>query len=69
VRYGTETGGEVIVELKSQCRPSQSRKEPILNCLLKRRDTLYTKVKEGSDQEISDLSEEGRILKGIKVQE
>jgi len=25
----------VIVELKSQCRPSQSRKETILNCLLR----------------------------------
>jgi len=58
MRYGTETGGEVIVELKSQCRPSQSRKESILNCLLKgKRCFIYTKVKEGSDQEISDLSE------------
>jgi len=30
---GTEMGGEVIVELKSQWRHSQSRKESILNCL------------------------------------
>jgi len=35
MQYGTETGGDVIVELKSQCRPSQSRKESILNCLLR----------------------------------
>jgi len=32
-------------------------------------DALYTKDKEGSDQEISDLLEEGRILAGIKVRE
>jgi len=33
VEIGTETGGDVNVELKSQWRPSQSRKESILNCL------------------------------------
>jgi len=39
---GAETGGDVIVELKSQCRPSQSRKESILNCLLKgKRCSIY----------------------------
>jgi len=60
----------VIVELKSQFRPSQSRKESILNCLLKGKEMLYIqKIKEGSDQEISDLLEEGRILAGIKVRE
>jgi len=31
---GTETGGNVNIELKSQWRPSQSRKESILNYLL-----------------------------------
>jgi len=30
------------------------------------RGALYTKVKEGSDQENSDLSEEGRLLAGNK---
>jgi len=35
MRDGMEMRGEVIVELKSQCRPSQSRKESILNCFLK----------------------------------
>jgi len=35
MRYGTETGGDMIVELKSQWRPSKSRKESILNCLLR----------------------------------
>jgi len=29
---GTEMGGDVNVELKSELRPSQSRKESILNC-------------------------------------
>jgi len=48
---GTETGGDVNVELKFQWRPSQSRKESILNCLLMGNRGLYTKVKEGSDQE------------------
>jgi len=33
MRYRTGTGGEVIIELKSQWRPSQSRKESIVNCL------------------------------------
>jgi len=64
----------VIVELKSQFRPSQSRKESILNFLLKgKRCFLYRNKggtgSRGSDQEISDLLEEGRILTGIKVQE
>jgi len=39
---GTETGGDVNVELKSQGRPSQSRKESILNCLLmEKRGFIY----------------------------
>jgi len=64
---GAETGRDVNVELKSQGRPSQSRKESILNYLLMGKRGLYTKVMEGSDQEdrikkISDLLEEGRIL-------
>jgi len=59
------------VELKSQKRPSQSRKESILNCLLMGKRVFYTKVKEGWDQEdrikkISDLLEGGRILAGNK---
>jgi len=33
------------------------------------RYALYTKMKEGSDQEISDLLEEDRILAGISVRE
>jgi len=45
---GTEMGGDVNVELKSLWRPSQSRKESILNCLFvgkrsfiyKRRDRI-----------------------------
>jgi len=58
-------------ELKSQWRPSQSRKESILNCLLMGRCYLiYTNEWEiGSrwwDREISDLLEEGRILVGNK---
>jgi len=87
---GVEAGGCANSKLKSQWRPSQSRKESILNCLLigsegfihkskggigsARSDQenigpLYTKVKEGSDQQdwikkISDLSEEGKILAG-----
>jgi len=47
---GTEMGGDVNVELKSQWRPSQSRKKSILNCLLMGNRGLYTKVKERSDQ-------------------
>jgi len=62
VEIGTEEGGCANIELKSQLRPSQSRKESILNCLLIGSGNLYTKVKEGSDQEISDLSEEGKIM-------
>jgi len=46
-----EIGGDVNVELKSQWRPSQSRNESILNYLLTGKRGLYTKVKEGSDQE------------------
>jgi len=63
---GTEMGRDVNIELKSQRRPSQSRKESILNSLLMGNRDLYTKVKEGSDQEISDFLEEGRILAGNK---
>jgi len=62
VENGTETEGDVNVELKSQWRPSQSRKESILNYLLMGNRGLYTKVKEESDQEISNLLQEGRIL-------
>jgi len=47
MRYGTETGGEMIVELKFQCRPSQSRKESILNCLLKGKRCFLYKSKGG----------------------
>jgi len=47
----TETGGDVNVEQKSQWRPSQSREESILNCSLMGKRGLYTKVKDGSDQE------------------
>jgi len=65
-KNGTVTGGDENVELKSQWRPSQSREESILNNLLLGNRGLYTKVKERSDQEISDLLEEGRILAGNK---
>jgi len=34
---------------------------------LKGKDALYTKVKEGSDQEILDLLEDGRTLGGVKT--
>jgi len=47
MREGVETGGEVIVELKSQFRPSQSRKESILNCLLKGKRCFIYKSKGG----------------------
>jgi len=51
---GAEMGGEVNVELKSQWIPSQSRKESILRTIYSwGREALFTKVKEGSDQEIS----------------
>jgi len=68
---GTEMGGDVNVELKSQWRPSLTRKESILNYLLMGQSGLYTKVNEESDQEdrikkISDLTEEDRILAGNK---
>jgi len=43
-------GGDMIVELKSQLRSSQSRKESILNCLLKGKRCFIYKIKEGSDQ-------------------
>jgi len=43
----TETGGEVIVELKSQWRPSQSRKESILNCLFMGKGNFIYKGKGG----------------------
>jgi len=48
---GKKMGGDVNVELKSQGKPSQSRRESILNCLLMQKRGLYTKVKEGLDQE------------------
>jgi len=51
-RERKETGGDVNAELKSQWSPSQSRKESILNYLLMGNRAFYTKVKEGSDQEI-----------------
>jgi len=65
----TEMGGDVNVELKSQWRPSQSRKESILNCLLMGNRGFIYKSKggigpEGSDQGISNLLEEGRVLAG-----
>jgi len=47
MRNVTGTGGEVIVELKSQCRSSQSRKESILNCLLKVKRCFIYKSKGG----------------------
>jgi len=40
-------GGDVIVELNSQFRPSQSRKESILNCLLKGKRCFIYKNKGG----------------------
>jgi len=59
-----ETEGDVNVELKSQWRPSQSRKESILNCLFMGERSFIYKSKGGigsdrSDQELSDLLEEG----------
>jgi len=44
---GTETEGEVIVEPKSQFRPSQSRKESILNCLYMWKRSFIYKSKGG----------------------
>jgi len=66
---GTETGGDVNVELKSKWRPSQSRKESILNCLLVGKRSFIYKSKggvgsEGSDQEISNFLEEGKSISG-----
>jgi len=57
----------VIVELKSQWRPFQSRKESILKCLFMGKGSFIYKSKGGieserSDQEISDLLEEGSLL-------
>jgi len=40
------------------------KKESILNCLFIGNGGLYTKVKEGSDQEITDLLEEGKSIGG-----
>jgi len=64
VENGTETGGDVNVELKCQQRPSQSRKESILNCLFMGKRSFIYKSKGGigsdrSNQEISDHLEEG----------
>jgi len=55
------------VELKSQWRPSQSRKESIPNCLLIGSGGFIYKSKGGigsgrSDQEISNLLEEGKSI-------
>jgi len=71
-RERDRSGGDVNIELKSQWRPSQSRKESILKCLLMRNRRFICKSKggirsEGSDQEILDLLEEGRILAGVKT--
>jgi len=43
----TVTGGEMIVALKSQWRPSQSRKESILNRLFMGKGSLICKSKGG----------------------
>jgi len=43
----TETGGVLIVELKSQCRSSQSRKESIPNCLFMGKGSFVYKSKGG----------------------
>jgi len=66
---GTETGGDVIVELNSQCRPSNQEKNQYWTVYWVGSNALYTKIKKGSDQEIPDLLEEGRLLAGIKVGE
>jgi len=68
-----QSGRDVNVELESQRRPSQSRKESILSCLLMGNRSFIYKSKggigsEGSDQEISDLLEEVRVLAG-KIKE
>jgi len=73
-RNRAETGGEVIVELKSQWRPSQSRKESILKCLFMGMRSFIYKSKGRirsmwSDQEISDLLDEGRIGEKKRVNE
>jgi len=47
MKYGAEMGWDMIVELKSQCRPSQSRKESILNCLLRGKWCFTYKSKGG----------------------
>jgi len=65
----TKKGGDANVELESQCRPSQSWKESILNCLLIGSGGFIYKSKGGiwsarSDQEITDLLEEGKIIVG-----
>jgi len=46
-QYRMETGVVVIVELKSQWRPSQSRKESILNCLFMEKGSFMYKSKGG----------------------
>jgi len=60
---GMEEGGYANVKLKSQWRPSQSRKESILNILLEGSGGFIYKSKGGIgsallDQEITDLLEE-----------
>jgi len=64
---GTEEGGDANVKLKSWWRPSQSRKESILNCLLIGSGVFIYKSKgrigsARSDQEMSDLLEEGKSV-------
>jgi len=44
---GTEMGGEVNIELKSQWRPSRSRKYSILNCLFMGKRSFIYKSKGG----------------------
>jgi len=62
---GTEAGGEVIVELKSQLKTLPIKKRINTELFIDREMMLFIQ----SDQEISDLLEEGRILAGIKVRE
>jgi len=60
----TEMGGDVNIELKSQWRPSQSRKESILNCLFMGKRSFIYKSKGGIG---SDGSYQEILRRGLNI--
>jgi len=63
----SEVGGDANVEPKSHWRPSQSRKESILNYFLIGNRGFIYKSKEGIGSRKMGLLEEGEIIGGKEL--